>query len=218
MSFYRQFIHHGELCFDIGANRGHWSEVFLSLGASVIAVEPQSTCFEALFRKFKNNSSIRILQYGVGSKEEVKELRVADNLINSTFSDEFIEKYKHNQYTQWTSKENVQVTTLDKLISQYGVPRFCKIDVEGFELNVFKGLSQPIHFIQFEYVPPFRAQVIECLDLLSKLGNPIFNYYSYENMKLELKQWVNVEAIKKIVLGFPEDFLVADILVNYTAV
>jgi hypothetical protein len=91
-------------------------------------------------------------------------------LINSTFSNEFIEKYKHYDYARWPSKEMVQVTTLDNLIAQFELPRFCKIDAEGYELKILKGLSQPIRFIQFEYVPPFREQVIECIGVLSGLG------------------------------------------------
>src|SRR5690349_1606371 len=76
IGFYSQFVHKGDLCFDIGANIGDWSVVFLSLGASVVAVEPQLLSFESLLKKFGNNSFIKILQCGVGSKEEVKELIV----------------------------------------------------------------------------------------------------------------------------------------------
>jgi hypothetical protein len=115
----------------------------------------------------------------------------------------------------WPSREIVHVTTLDKLISQHGIPQFCKIDVEGFELEVFKGLSQSIPFIQFEYVPPFRSQVLECIDQIAKLGTPQFNYSSYENMKLELNNWINENEMKKLVENFPEDFLVGDILAAF---
>ena len=43
------------------------------------------------------------------------------------------------------------VTRLDKAIEQYGVPAFCKIDVEGFEAEVLKGLSHPISTLILEY-------------------------------------------------------------------
>jgi hypothetical protein len=52
LHFYRRFIPHGGLCFDIGANVGDRSELFLTLGAHVVAVEPQARCAEALHRRF----------------------------------------------------------------------------------------------------------------------------------------------------------------------
>ena len=210
--FYQQFIHPNDLCFDVGANVGDWSEVFLSLGASVVAIEPQSESVAMLRKRFENNSAITILHNGVGEKEEVKELKVSVNQFNSTFSDEFIEKYKHYSYASWPTKESVELTTLDKLIQQFGPPKFCKIDAEGYELEIVKGLSHPIRFIQFEYVPPFRSQVVECIHLLDKLGKARFNYSFYEEMKLQLHEFVNAAAMKTIVRSFPEDFLVGDIM------
>ena len=45
----------------------------------------------------------------------------------------------------------VKVTTLDDEIKKYGAPSFCKIDVEGLEVDVLRGLSSPIKMISFEY-------------------------------------------------------------------
>jgi 2-polyprenyl-3-methyl-5-hydroxy-6-metoxy-1,4-benzoquinol methylase len=42
------FVKPGMLVFDIGANRGNYTKVFLSKGARVIAVEPQEACVDFL--------------------------------------------------------------------------------------------------------------------------------------------------------------------------
>ena len=49
---FSQFICPGELVFDIGANTGHLTQVFLSLGARVVCVEPHPDCVKALKKKF----------------------------------------------------------------------------------------------------------------------------------------------------------------------
>ena len=46
------------------------------------------------------------------------------------------------------------MTTLDTLVAEYGEPAFCKIDVEGFEVEALKGLSRPLRALSFEYGPP----------------------------------------------------------------
>ena len=74
MSFYRQFIREGDLCFDVGANIGNRTEVFLKLGASVVAIEPQADCMKGLQRKFGRNANVTLLQKGLGEKPGQKEL------------------------------------------------------------------------------------------------------------------------------------------------
>src|SRR5262245_14614026 len=58
-ALYRPFIHPGDLCFDIGANYGFKTEVFLSLGARVVAFEPQPDCCQEL--KARNPDAIAVM-------------------------------------------------------------------------------------------------------------------------------------------------------------
>ena len=52
IQFYSNFISNGDLCFDVGANIGNRTEVFLELGAKVICVEPQQACLQQLNKIF----------------------------------------------------------------------------------------------------------------------------------------------------------------------
>lgn len=38
--------------------------------------------------------------------------------------------------TVWNQKKDIQIATFDILIKKYGNPRYLKIDVEGYELEV----------------------------------------------------------------------------------
>src|SRR6266481_9284314 len=52
--FYRQFIQPGDLVFDVGANIGGKTAAFLSLGARVVAVEPNPVCAHRLREANRN--------------------------------------------------------------------------------------------------------------------------------------------------------------------
>ncbi|GAI93462.1 unnamed protein product, partial [marine sediment metagenome] len=106
---------------------------------------------------------------------------------------------------QWHENVTVPVTTLDKLIRKYGSPAVCKIDVEGFEYQVIKGLSQPAEMISFEFTPTPKLinRSIESIKHLSAIGNVQFNYSFGESMILALPEWVDDGKICNILLSIP---------------
>ena len=60
----------------------------------------------------------------------------------STFADSWMNDVQDDrrfQRIQWDTVVSVPLVTLDELISRYGEPQFCKIDVEGFEHEVLTG-------------------------------------------------------------------------------
>jgi FkbM family methyltransferase len=211
VSFYRQFIQPGDICYDIGANFGNRTSVFLELGAKVVALEPQKKCFDFLVRRF--SSKAIILRKGVGEKSESRDFFVCeDNSPLSSFSKDWIAELKQKRFagSEWNMVEKIEMTTLDLLIKQYGVPGFIKIDVEGFELEVIKGLTSPFNCLSFEYaVPENTATLNRCLAVLSATYDKIeCNYVAGENTHLELTQWLGVEEMNQWVLSakFKESF------------
>jgi len=192
VSFYSQFVPPGGLIFDIGANIGNRIEIFLASGAKVVAVEPQATCVDILTKKFGNK--ICIEQTGLSSSAGTREFYIANESTISTFSKEFISKTGGSRFKRNTWKESIQinVTTLDKLIEKYGIPDFCKIDVEGFEPEVIKGLSSKIPAISFEYcVPEMEDNLYECIQLLNMLDpSASFNYSVGESFNMALTEWL----------------------------
>ena len=77
----------------------------------------------------------------------------------------------------------VKVTTLDEAISVCGVPRLCKIDVEGFDLPVIRGLS---HLISVADDEASIDRTRQCLELLRRLGDFQVNAAACEDMSFIL--------------------------------
>jgi len=107
----------------------------------------------------------------------------------------------------WSKESLVPVTTLDMLIGKYGVPDFCKIDVEGYEYNVLRGLTQRVEVLSFEYtVPEFTNSVVQCIDYLSAIGPIECNYSLGEEMVWGLQKWISPTHMKSLVIDSPEKF------------
>lgn len=211
LRFYSQFIKPGDLCFDIGANVGIVTKMFLKLGAAkVLAVEPQAQIMDNLRIVYGRNQRVTLLQKALGEAEDQAEMMICSSAPAITsLSNEWIDSVKasgrFSNYT-WDKKQIVQVTTLDKLIEQHGVPSFVKIDVEGYEYQVIQGLTKPVHTLSLEFTPEFIESTLQCVEYLSTLGNIRFNYTLAEPSMLELCAWVTAEQMIQILLGYPKDY------------
>jgi len=216
--FYSQFIKRGDLCFDVGANYGYRTETFLKLGAKVIAVEPQTQ--PANFLKMKFSDNIVLIEKALGEKNEIKPMLVSSAHALSSLSDSWVSEVKKNRFKSesWKKKINIEVTTMDDLINQYGIPDFCKIDVEGYEYEVLQGLTKPIRLLSFEYtIPEFTTRVIMCIDYLSVLGDIKCNYSSGESLRFGSDEWLKPNAFIPIFKELEHNNIIdGDIYVKFT--
>jgi FkbM family methyltransferase len=194
--FYAQFVRRGGLCFDIGANVGNRTGIFVKLGARVIAIEPQTACIEILRRRFGRHPLVTIVPLGVSSAPGQASLSLSDDSSTiASLSPEFRENWRWSHRVKWTKQETIQLTTLDLLIAKFGVPDFCKIDVEGFELQVLSGLTRPIPALSFEFNIELVDKTRECITKLQSLDYHRFNYSVGESMSLHLNDWIEGEAL-----------------------
>jgi FkbM family methyltransferase len=172
VAFFGDFVRPGDLVFDIGANVGQKTEVFLACGARVVAVEPNPLCRPILDYEFGSNKDVTLVGKAVGAQEGELDLNIVGIATTASVLDDW--KYLGAGYDGGgeARKVTVAVTTLDSLIAEFGVPDFVKIDVEGFEPEVMKGLSRPVPLISFEYGAEagFGQRLMACLSRLAELS------------------------------------------------
>lgn len=217
IDFYSKFIQPNDLCFDVGANIGERTELFYKLGAKVITFEPQNSCFVILQNKFSENKSITLLPFALGRVEKQDELLICDETNEcSTLSQNFVSVYSNYSNLHWQKKEKIQVTTLDKVIEKYGLPKFIKLDVEGYESEVLAGLNLKVKYIAFEFNRPLISDTILCLEKLKEIGNCRCNFIKYEFMELALKDWMPIkEFTKNLTKLIGEDVLTGEIFIEF---
>jgi FkbM family methyltransferase len=189
--------------FDIGANFGWTAKTFLRFSKKVVALEPDSFCQEVLANRFKGSKSLTIVPKAVSESEGAKAFLVqgegsALNTFSEKWKDALEDNFFKDTYLFTQKKVEVQTTTLDQLIAQYGLPSFAKIDVEGHEIQVFRGLSQPIPLIVFEAnLPVFLSETLQIVELLEKMDSQVQFRYS-DNFQDNMPQFVDAAAFKQV--------------------
>lgn len=179
VAFYSQFLREGDLAFDVGAHIGTRVEVFRLLGCEVVAVEPQELCRKRLHRTFGDDANVTIIPRALDSEPGSRVLHGTSASTMASLSSEWISAVTSSgrfDQTIFARESVVKTTTLDSLIAVFGSPRFCKIDVEGYEHVVLSGLSSPIASLSLEFTPEHKASTEKCIAKLSSLGRYTFNY------------------------------------------
>ena len=193
------------LMFDIGANRGDATVAGVKLGYKVIALEPAPRVFAELVSNFIYNQNVVPLRLAVGSdvggRLEFYEC-VEDGL--STLEKSWLTDPGMPYYGKEYRTISVNTCTIDWLVEKYGRPDLMKIDVEGAEWGVLRGMSENYGKLALEWTQETMSDHNEQLQYLASIGYTEYRLQFIEEHLLEpedawapITKKVNLEKIRQ---------------------
>ncbi len=159
MDLLRSRLPASQVVVDVGANIGDWIAIAIGINPdlTVHAFEPSAATYGRLSRR-NFPKTVRCNQMGLGSRREKRDLFVFSD--GSELNSLYLRRGLEEGYgiTEQTLRETVSMDTLDNYCADAKIENidFMKVDVEGHELEVFKGAmgllsGGGISAIQFEY-------------------------------------------------------------------
>jgi FkbM family methyltransferase len=209
-AFYGQLLGPGDLAFDVGSHVGNRVRAWRHLGARVVAIEPQPDFLTVLRALYGRDPDVIIEDCAVGEARGDGILHISTRTPTvSTLSRGWMDDVQRDPRfgaVRWDSEVQVRLVTLDDLIARHGEPRFCKIDVEGFELEVLRGLTRPVRALSFEYIPVAVERAAACIERLALLGDYRFRQSRVETMRWGSPRWLpGEEMIRQLRALDPRD-------------
>ena len=175
-----------DIIFDIGSNVGIFTDKCLELlnPSKIILVEANPNLYESLKQKYSGDSRIEVLNFAVSSKSNEKiNFYLCNDHVLSTASIDWMTKSRFGHGFNWTEIK-INTITLDDLIQKYGTPNLMKVDVEGYELEVFKGLGSKQEKICFEWAEEEYGKLNQIIGKLESLGYDKFGF-TYDDKPLD---------------------------------
>ena len=142
------------LIFDIGMHRGEDTAYYLSKGYSVVAVDADPKLVESAKQKFSNAvkaNQLRLENLAVAEHPGEIDFYISKNTIWNSINHDVADRLDFYQ-----EKISIPADTLNNLFKKHGVPLYCKIDIEGYDIIAIKGLSKDL-------LPEYISVESECL-------------------------------------------------------
>lgn len=137
-----------DLLIDVGANEGQFAkQIRKYYQGEIYSFEPIYSVYEKLFEASKDDENWHVYNYALGSSESEQEINVTRMSVfsslheTSSYSEDFF-----GHQSSAVEKERIQIRRLDNALNEIigdnnGKRIFLKIDTQGHDLEVFRGVG-----------------------------------------------------------------------------
>lgn len=155
----------GTLGFEVGGNCGQTTGLMLSRFDQVVSFEPAVESMAVLRERFGDEPRVALSPLAVSDHTGTVELREVPHALEKGMLVTDIGE----DYSSATLRE-VPCATLDWLASQWGVPDFVLIDVEGHEVAVMRGASEVLIKAGTSFLVEFHLEKFydECVNIFQQ--------------------------------------------------
>jgi FkbM family methyltransferase len=130
------------LIIDVGMHTGEDTALYLAKGFDVVAVEANPTLVEQNEAKFASaiaDGRLRIIHAAVADHSGTVELAVADSMTEwSSISPDFIAR--NETVGVDLRRHEVPARPFQEILADVGVPRYLKVDIEGYDMLPVRAL------------------------------------------------------------------------------
>lgn len=196
----KELLTKDDIVLEVGANIGYYALIEAKLCKKVIAVEPVSTNIERLKANIELNGykNVEVTHLALGEENTQKDIFLSTKSNWHSFT-------KGPQNNNGT--ENVPMLTGDEFLKTKDCPTMLRMDVEGYETKILRGLentlqNKSLKYLFIEIHPHLmeREEVKEFFEIL------FFNHFQVMKIikedKVGLAQEVDKEVVKKIINGY----------------
>lgn len=173
----------------IGAHYGEEIQEYVDNGIQNITVfEPLTKNFDVLTKRMQNiNANVSGHQVALGSSKGTAVMYLSSNQAQSSSILKPKQHLELHPDVSFDGTEEVEVCILDDY--DFGDANFINIDVQGYELEVFKGGKKTLEQIDYIYCEVNRDEVYE--------GNPLVE---------EVDQFLSTYGFNRVETKWPEKY------------
>ncbi len=164
------------LIYDVGAHKGEDTEFYLKKGFRVVAIEAMPEFCESIsnrFSEYVKSGALSVVNLAVSNSPGDISFYVDDRVSEwGTTNQDWSERNK-NFGAGVGRALTIRAAKLADILKEHGIPRYCKIDIEGNDLEALaslENLSELPQFVSIESDKSSWKKLIEEFETFERLG------------------------------------------------